>query len=302
MFEEVKELQSKELVLLKELKRICETHNITYFLAYGSLIGAIRHHGFIPWDDDIDVCMNYADYVRFAEICKTELGPDFFLQTAESDPAAGLSYHKLRLNHTTLIVDYLSNRDMHHGISIDIYPVYNVPDNPIKKQLQLSATVLYMLFAAGRVPENHGGVVAFGCKCLLKVFRGKTRSYLKNKCHVYMGKFENGQTKKKAMLFGNLDVCKHTYPANIFARAIDAEFEGEKFSVPVGYDECLSLYYGDYMTLPPEEDQGVKLEHIMKISVDEPYEKFKGVLYCVNPGGLSDNEYGVQYNETAKND
>lgn len=282
MFEEVKELQDKELVLLKELKRICENHNITYFLAYGSLIGAIRHHGFIPWDDDIDVCMNYADYVRFAEICKTELGSEFFLQTAESDPDAGLSYHKLRLNHTTLIVDYLSDRNMHHGISIDIYPVYNVPDNPIEKKLQLFATAVYMLFEAGCVPENHGSIVATGSKILLTIFKGKMRNYLKNKCHEYMAKYERKATKEKAMLFGNLNICRHIYPADVFAYAIDAEFEGEKYSIPVGYDKYLKSYYGDYMTLPPVEEQGVKLEHIVKISVDEPYEKFKGVLYCIN--------------------
>ena len=69
MFEEVRDLQAKELILLKELRRICDANNITYFLAYGSLIGAVRHHGFIPWDDDVDVCMNYPDYMKFKEVC-----------------------------------------------------------------------------------------------------------------------------------------------------------------------------------------------------------------------------------------
>lgn len=281
MFEEVKDLQAKELLLLKELRRICDANNITYFLAYGSLIGAVRHHGFIPWDDDVDVCMNYPDYMKFKEVCKTQLGSDFFLQTDETDPNAGLSYFKLRLNNSTLIIDYLADRDMHHGINIDIYPVYNVPDNGFLRKLQLAASAVYMLFEAGQVPENHGGIMAVGSKFLLKVFRGKARVSLKNKCHRYMAKYENSHTKQKAMLFGNLNVCKHLYPAETFSKAIKMSFEDGEFSVPIGYDTYLSMFYGDYMKMPPKEKQGVKLDHIVKISPDEPYEKFKGVLYCV---------------------
>ena len=281
MFEEVKELQARELLLLKELRRICDANDITYFLAYGSLIGAVRHHGFIPWDDDVDVCMKYPDYVRFKEVCKTQLGSEFFLQTDETDPNAGLSYYKLRLNNTTLIVDYLADRDMHHGINIDIYPIYNVPNNAIQRKLQLCASAVYMLFEAGQVPENHGGIMATGSKLLLRIFKGSSRNYIKNKCHDYMARFENRQTKSKAMLFGNLNVCRHLYPSETFIKPIAMQFEGENFSVPSGYDTYFTMFYGDYMKMPPMEEQGAKIDHIVKISVDEPYEKFKGSLYCV---------------------
>lgn len=284
MFEEIKELQAKELLLLKELRRICEANNITYFLAFGSLIGAVRHHGFIPWDDDVDVCMNYPDYIRFKEVCKTQLGSDFFLQTDETDPNAGLSYYKLRLNNTTLIVDYLADRDMHHGINIDIYPVYNVPDNGIERRLQLYASAVYMLFEAGKVPENHGGIVAAGSKLLLKLFRGKARTSIKRRCYKYMARFEDRQTKSKAMLFGNINVCKQLYPSKIFSKVKKMQFEGEEYSVPIGYDACLKIDYGDYMKMPPVEEQGVKLEHIVKINPNESYKKYKGILYCVKGG------------------
>lgn len=288
MFEEVKGLQEKELVLLKELRRICEANGITYFLAFGSLIGAVRHHGFIPWDDDVDVCMNYPDYSRFIEACKTQLGSGFFLQTEETDPNAGLSYCKLRLNDTTLIIDYLADRDMHHGINIDIYPIYNVPDSNFKRKLQYAASALYMLFTAGRVPENHGGKMAAISRFLLKVFRGKSRTRLMNRCHRYMARFEGKQTARKALLFGNPDMCRRLYPAEVFTQAVKLPFEGEEFSVPIGYDTYLKSYYGDYMKLPPEEEQGVKLDHILKISLDEPYQKYKGILYCVNQGSVDD--------------
>lgn len=285
MYEEIRKLQEKELLILKELRRICDANDITYFLAYGSLLGAVRHHGFIPWDDDIDVCMNYPDYMRFKEVCKTQLGSDFFLQTDETDPNARMSYYKLRLNHSTLIVDYLAERDMHHGINIDIYPVYNVPDGVFQRKLQLCASAVYMLFEAGQVPENHGGVMAAGSRILLKIFRGKSRESIKNRCHRYMAKFEDKKTKGKAMLFGNIHYCRQIYPAEIFSYAVKMSFEGEEFSVPGGYESYLKMFYGDYMKLPPVEDRGVKLDHIVKISTDEPYEKFKGILYCVKSGG-----------------
>lgn len=208
MYEEIKGLQEKELLILKELKRICDTNNLTYFLAYGSLLGAVRHGGVIPWDDDIDVCMNYSDYIRFKEVCSTQLGIDYFLQTDETAPNARMSYLKLRLNKSTLIVDHVVDRDMHHGISIDIYPLYNVPDNRFQRMIQLCASAVYMLFETDSVPKNHGGILAFGSRILLKSFRGRTRILIKYFCHSYMTMFEKKNTKCKAMLFGNLSYCR----------------------------------------------------------------------------------------------
>lgn len=285
MYENIRPLQMKQLQILKELKRICEENNLEYFLAYGTLLGAIRHEGFIPWDDDIDVCMKYPDYNRFKEVCKTQLGSDYFLQTDETDPDAGLSYYKLRLNGTTLIVDDLANRDMHHGISIDIYPIYNVPDNLFQSKIQLCATAVYMLFEAGEIPKNHGGIVAMGSRLVLFLFRGNIRNWIKGKCHTYMAKYERKSTNQKALLCCNISVSKCLYPAEIFSYTIKKTFEGEAYSVPSEYDKFLRITYGDYMQLPPSEEQGIKLEHIVKLSLSEPYQAFKGKLYCVSSRG-----------------
>ena len=123
--------------------------------------------------------------------------------------------------------------------------------------------------------------MAAGSKLLLKTIKGTSRIAIKNKCHQYMAKFEDKHTKMKAMLFGNLNVCRHLYPAEVFSKSLKMQFENDSFSVPAGYDTYLMQYYGDYMKMPPIEEQGVKLDHIVKVSTDEPYEKFKGILYCV---------------------
>lgn len=280
MFEEVKGLQEKELILLKELKRICEKYNITYYLAYGTLIGAVRHKGFIPWDDDIDVCMNYTDYLRFEQACKKDLKKEFFLQTRDTDSNAGLSYNKLRLNNSTMIVDYMADRDMNHGISIDIYPIYNISDSAIGRKMQNISAAFYMLLEAGQTPKNHGKLMQIISTVVLFFVRGKFRTCLKNFCHSYMAKYEKKKTKCKALLYGNMAVCRMVYPAEIFEKGTELEFESEMFSVPVGYREFLTKEYGDYMKLPPVEEQGVKLEHILKLDTETPYLKYKGTYYC----------------------
>lgn len=96
----LRKLQLLELKVLLEFKRICEKHQIQYFLMWGTLLGAVRHQGFIPWDDDIDVGMLRSEYVKFLAICNEELSQDFFLQTFESDKTYVNSFAKLRLNGT----------------------------------------------------------------------------------------------------------------------------------------------------------------------------------------------------------
>lgn len=280
MFEEIKGLQQKELEILKELKRVCDKNNIGYFLAFGTLIGAIRHQGFIPWDDDIDVSMNYDDYCKFIEVCRYDLKDEFFLQTIDNEPESGLTYLKLRMNTTTLILDKTVDKDINQGINIDIYPVYHVPDNGLLRKIQLLSVAVYMLFCEQRVPENHGKVMTFISRLLLCALRGKARHAIRDLCHKYMAKYEGKETKYKAQFYGNLDRCRRIYPAYYFDKTTGRLFVDEYFPVQVEYDKYLTQRYGDYMKLPPKEEQGVKLDHIIKIDTDVPYIEYKGKLYC----------------------
>lgn len=286
MYEEIKPLQQRQLEILKELKRVCEKNNITYFLAYGSLIGAVRHHGFIPWDDDIDVCMNYPDYVRFENVCKRDLLPGFFLQSKNTEPNTGVDYMKLRMDNTTFILDKTVDKDIHQGINIDIYPIYNVADGKFARKIQLVNAAVYMLLEVGEAPRNHGGLMSIGSSVLLTVFRGKFRQIVKEYCYRQMAQYEGVRTKRKALMFGNMKICRQTYPAEYFEEAVVLPFEDDNFTAPGGYDGFLTSYYGDYMMLPPIDERGVKLEHIMKIDTENSYKKYKGILYCVNRWGV----------------
>ena len=280
MYEEIKPLQKKQLEILKELIRICDKNHIKYFLVFGTLLGAIRHSGFIPWDDDIDVCMPWEDYLKFESACKKDLKEGFFLQTRNTDPESRLTYNKLRLNNTTLIIDYMADRDMNHGIDIDIYPLYNVSDGFISRKLQYIATALYMLLQVEQPPENHGGLMQYVSKVILFFIRGNFRRRLKVFCHKYMAKFEKKKTRYKAFLCGNMDAANIRYPAEFFDKGIKWKFEDTEAMIPAEYDGYLTARYGDYMTPPTEGDRQIKLDHIVKIDTEKTYLYYKGILYC----------------------
>ena len=284
MFEEIRPLQLKQLQILKELKRVCEKNNLTYFLGFGTLLGAIRHEGFIPWDDDVDVCMNYNDYVLLDEACRKDLADGYFLQSDVSDPESHMTYKKLRLNATTLIHQDYAHRDMNHGIGIDIYPVFHAADDLKARKKQIRCAILYLLLVVGEPPRNHGKLMKYGAKAVLLFMKGGIGERLKSYCHKEMTKYECVDTKYRAMFYGNSNNCKRVYPAEYFRGTVMKKFEDELFSVPEEYDSYLTFRYGDYMKLPPKEMQGVKLDHLIKIDTEKSYKEYKGIYYCTDKG------------------
>ena len=285
MFEEIRPLQLKQLQILKEFKRVCDKNGLTYFLGYGTLLGAIRHEGFIPWDDDVDVCMNYNDYVLLDECCNKDLSEGYFLQSDKSDPESHMTYKKLRLNNTTLIHQDYAHKDMNHGIGIDIYPIFHVADDEKARKKQIRCAILYLLLVVGEPPRNHGKLMKYGAAVLLFFMKGRIGEMIKTYCHNEMTKYEDVDTKYCAMFYGNSNNCKRVYPSAFFQGTIMKKFEDGEFSVPEKYDEYLAFRYGDYMKLPPKEMQGVKLEHLVKIDTEKSYKTYKGIYYCVKKGG-----------------
>ncbi len=139
----LRKIQLVQLEILLEFDRICKENNLPYQLFFGTLLGAIRHKGFIPRDDDVDVCMLRGDYNRFLQLCEDQLNKDYFLQTYKTDKEYIHSFARIRKNNTLALQRIYSKIAMHHGIFIDNFPLDNILPNTLLGKFQY--TILYLL-------------------------------------------------------------------------------------------------------------------------------------------------------------
>lgn len=256
--EQLKKLHEVELDILIEFDRICRKYNLKYFLCGGTLIGAIRHNGFIPWDDDVDISMPRKDYEQFIEIQKKELNKDkYFLQCIETDKEYMNLAAKLKRKNS-LYVEELSNRPIEdQNIFIDIFPVDNIPSDSKKYQLyyfKVYALKLIMEYKAGFIKKVNGSKKNFYLMIIkfLSIFYSKNK--LSKKLQKLITKYNSEETKYVAS-FGGVYLGKEIVEKKLINDFIEVQFENHKFFAPKEYDKYLKHYYGDYMKLPPVEER-----------------------------------------------
>ena len=249
------EIQQCSFVVLKKIKEICDSNNIKYWLAYGTLIGAIRHKGFIPWDDDIDIQMPRDDYERFVDYCmanKDALKPyELFHYKTNKEyiyPIARFSdsrYHAL----------YHNAKDYGLGVFVDIYPVDECDANSKKlHRKRLFYMTAINLSGYKKIDFNFSKNII---KNLVKLIVFPIlRCFNTHKLIVkYDSLFKNN-------IFGEGNFSTYIWETRIyyltkdlFDETIDVMFNGELFPAPKEYDAALKRIYGNYMELPPEEDR-----------------------------------------------
>ncbi len=254
------------LILADELKRICEKHNIKYFMIAGTLLGAVRHKGFIPWDDDMDFGMLRPDFERFLEVCSKELDTDkFYLQTDRNDKYYTFNFAKLRLNGTKVLENFSSKVNTNQGLYIDIFPIDAVSDNKMKAAVQYKTfwffrNLLWIKcgYGSNERRKKLSSKLAF---VLSKIF---TIEQLKRYKYKSISKYIGENSIKVVTSDGNYGLKKETLKAEWLKQVAEYEFEDRHYPGIADYQSYLTYFYGDYMKLPPVE----KRNHHGRLEVD----------------------------------
>lgn len=267
----LRDLQLEEFNILLEIDRICKKYNIKYFLNAGTLLGAIRHKGFIPWDDDIDICMPIKDYKKFKRIAKEELNNSFFLQSYDTD-LTSIWYTKVRKNGTTAIETGCIEHSFHQGIWVDIFPIIGVKNDShwlksISKRAGFAKKLLKIkngYIEAGKdlpiVKKLHKLVPLTIIRLFAKMIYALTFKSHDKYPHCYC---VWGQKQFYAK-----------YNSSLFNESCEVEFEGHIFPAPNNWDEYLSIEYGDYMTPPPPDKRKGGFHSLKIVDLEKDYKYY----------------------------
>lgn len=255
--EQLKTAQRAQLIIAKEIRRICLKHDIKYTLVFGSMIGAVRHRGFIPWDDDLDMAMERKEYDRFVECCKEDLNDAFTLQTCETDPDYLWTFLKIRMNGTLFRSEW-DNETNVEGVWVDIFPVEKAPRSASKLKrmnIRYKAMLRALHIKKGMTGYLENGAAKKLLRSLLK-FYGSFYSArrLMEKITKLTTRYSYDHSYESDALFCN-DALYNRLSRDVFDHYVEMPFEGENFLLVSGYDRWLRQEYGDYMQFPPEEER-----------------------------------------------
>lgn len=263
-------LQNCILSIAEYIDSFCEQHNIEYCLMGGSALGAVRHKGFIPWDDDLDVFMRPDDYECFRRQFK-ECGDTKKYYLQEWGACDGMvSFAKLRLNKSTLLEKDLASLDVHQGVYIDIFILHTCPDNILKRWNQYFwAKYLVAKGAANRGYSKSGlsGIVLN----VLKIF---PKRFLLKYALTQVYQYDNEKSKYLCHFMGRAGIKTGLYKQAYFESNKKVPFETIKLKVPAEVEQYLSDRWGDYMKIPPYEET-LKYHHSWKWSDNEYFPCFK---------------------------
>lgn len=262
----VEQHQAVLLELLKEFDRVCKKHGIKYFLFAGSALGAVRHQGFIPWDDDLDVALFRQDYEKLMRLPATEWNNAYYFQR-EFSQHWPMFFSKLRKNNTTCLEKYHpKDKQIHQGIYIDVFPIDGAYANPILRKVQYYASRVVVAKALDRrgyeTDSKKKKIVMVLCRMLpMKPFLRMVKKQGETELvHSFLGATSSYQ--------------KGIYRRQWLEKSVMMDFEDGKFPVPGDHDAILRTMYGDYMRLPDENQRQIK-KHALLVDTQQDYTKYE---------------------------
>lgn len=268
----LEEIWKVEQEILDEVDRVCNEHHLKYSLAYGTLIGAVRHNGFIPWDDDIDIIMPVDDYNKLLSIWDNSAQEGYLLQNKITHGDFNQNFSKIRKEHTTFIQhEFEKSVSYSTGIFVDIFPGHYIPKKRIFQKFQKVACAVNLLMA-----RDHGS----GNNDIRGIAEQVLLSFpdcIKKKIYVESDSFIQSwnRTSSCGIFFPSTigEVAKR-YSIGLFDNMTTIPFNGKEYMCISEYKKMLEYDYGDYMKLPPEEDRVLK-HHPLVVDIERSYDEIR---------------------------
>lgn len=256
---ELKQLHECMLEILDDFVDICEENGLKYYLSGGTLLGAVRHGGFIPWDDDLDVVMPRTDYEKFCNIVSTRDKTNFYFQCNDNDPGYWALYGKYKKAGTEINESSIQHLNVDKGIFIDVFPLDDTNLKNTKAVYRASKRVKFL----SKCIETKVGIGSTYkrwdkriVRFLLKPFTIKLLTHIRHRIVIR----ENNPDNRYYINYGTYySTEKAIFPQEYYGEGLMVQFEKRQCRVPIEWDLILTKVYGDYMTPPPEEKR--KMTH-----------------------------------------
>ena len=267
----LRQLQLTMLETLRVFDDFCRKHDIKYSLYAGSLLGAVRHKGFIPWDDDLDVCMARSEYDRFIALWEQEPPEGYILQNKENTPAYWQSFSKIRKDHTTFLQEEREAGKYHTGVFLDVFPLDRIPNGELSRLVYKWHCMKYQLLTREFVPPKGNAIVRMGSAvilaCVPKRCREKVRQNTLKKITRY-----NDQHDMEIAAIETMASLRKPFAPDMLDSYVDLPFEDGQYMCFAGWDDHLRRKFGDYMQLPPEAERAWR-HHPIIIDFENNYEE-----------------------------
>lgn len=282
----IADLQDKMLDILKYFINICDSHGLQYWAGGGTCLGALRHQGFIPWDDDLDVFMPRPDYEKFYRLWnKTESNKKYKLCRTTREK----NYHHRVMQIVDLTTTFINkrsvNEDIEHGVYIDIIPMDAMAQSRLGHLGQMKDSIVYSIYNVQTLPEFQGGkAMRWGTKIFLDAIKDPDKRYRKWKAaEKRMTRYSWDKAKYAIELTTSFTSINRPWPKEWFVGRRAEPFEDIEICVPTGAEAYMTEVYGDFMKLPPKSEQIVKHNTVF-IDIHKPYTEYRGIYYLVNKG------------------
>lgn len=275
--EELRKWQMRLLEILVYFRDFCESHNLRFFLSAGTCLGAVRHHGFIPWDDDLDVIMLREDYEKLIKLWNKEADTSRFMcSVTTKEQSSRFPMATIRSVNTTCIYDHSIDDDICHGLKIDVEFLDVVPERMLSKKVHTLCEGLMGLLHTQRIPKRLSLKSVIKSRIVFALLPTKRLKWMvlslcKKEVTRYNPPKEGDQVRYL--------LCK-PHPYYFFKDIEWIDFEGEKMPVVKEYEKFLSTIYGDYMQLPPENQRLPATDNLVFYDLDHSYLDYKGIHYC----------------------